>query len=200
MRPLPILATVVALLAAGATVMVEFWPSPGRDGQSRVPIGGPFTLQDHTGATRREAEFKGKLRLVFFGYTHCPDICPASLQTVSWTLEKLGDDAKKVAGIFITVDPARDTPKRLAVYRQSFDPRLVLLTGDDASINKVKKAYRVIGVAEKNKLGSDGKPVENYVVNHTTLVYLFDRDGAYLAHFPHNAKPADLVKEIRKRL
>lgn len=204
MRSLPIIAAVVAVVAVAAVAAVEFWPpstsQPAARTKAPVPIGGPFVLTDHTGTVRRSAEFKGKLRVVFFGYTNCPDICPASLQTMSWALEKLGDDTKQVAAIFITVDPARDTQQRLAAYHQSFDPRLIMLTGSEADIAQVKKDYRVVGIAEKDKPGPDGKPVENYIVNHSTLIYLFDRDGAYLTHFPHNAKPEELVAEIRKHI
>lgn len=200
MRVFRIIAIAVALAALAAIVVVEFRPFSPDASRGRVPIGGPFTLIDQTGATRRAAEFKGKLRLVFFGYTNCPDICPASLQTVSWALEKLGADAKQVVALFITVDPERDTQARLAVYHRSFDPRLIMLTGNDAAIARVKKAFRVVGVANRDARGPDGKPVENYPVNHTTLIYLLDRDGNYLSHFPHNAKPEEIVAEIRKHL
>ena len=109
--------------------------------EGREPIGGPFDLTDHSGRRRTDAEFRGKLLLIYFGYTHCPDVCPTELQAMSLALDTLGTTGEAVQPLFITVDPARDTPSRLADYVSSFHQRLVALTGGDSAIRKVALAY-----------------------------------------------------------
>ena len=107
------------------------------------PIGGPFELVDHTGARRTDADYHGKLALIYFGYTYCPDVCPTDLQAVAATLDLLGDDGHAVQPLFITIDPARDTPEHLAGYVPLFHPRLVGLTGEADAIRRAARAYKV---------------------------------------------------------
>jgi cytochrome oxidase Cu insertion factor (SCO1/SenC/PrrC family) len=158
-----------------------------------VAIGGPFTLVDQTGATRRDAEFRGKLMLVYFGYTYCPDICPTELATMSEALERLGDKAAGVQPLFITVDPARDTPEQLRLYGESFDPRFLMLTGSEVEIAEVARAYKVYYRITRK---SDGE----IQVDHSSFVYLMGRDGRYLAHFASGTSPEAMAAAIAGRL
>jgi protein SCO1 len=138
-------------------------------------IGGPFALTDHTGKRVTDADFRGRYMLVFFGFTYCPDVCPSTLQVVSQALDKLGPKAERFAPILITVDPERDTPEQLALYVQSFHPRLVGLTGTPAEIDAVLKAYRVRGVRKR----VDPKSAAGYTIDHPAQIYVMDPEGRY---------------------
>jgi protein SCO1/2 len=154
-------------------------------------IGGPFSLVDQNGKAITDQDMKGKPFLVFFGYTHCPDICPATLFEVSEVLRALGKDADKTGALFITVDPERDTPAMIKDYLSSFDPHLVGATGDAKAVEAAEKAYRVYA---KKVPGEKG----DYSVDHTALVYLMDRQGRFVAPFKLNRKPEESAAELRK--
>jgi protein SCO1 len=139
-------------------------------------IGGPFNLEDQNGKPFTDQDMKGKPYLVFFGYTHCPDICPTTLTEMSALLEKLGPAANHVGAVFITVDPERDTAAELKDYMSSFDPHLRGLTGTQQAIDVAIKDYRVY--AKKVPL-KDG----DYSMDHTAIVYLMDKDGHFVAPF-----------------
>ncbi len=159
----------------------------------RFGIGGPFTLVDQNGATVTAADFKGEPTLVFFGYTHCPDVCPTTLDSLSQTLKALGPD-RKAAALFITLDPSRDTPAVMKDYLSSFDPRIVGLTGSQSAIDDVAHAYRVY--AKKVPTG-DGE----YSVDHTGVVYLMDKNGAFVESFnPDLEKPVEAAATLSKYL
>jgi protein SCO1/2 len=160
----------------------------------REPVGGPFWLIDHTGKPRTDADFRGKLLLIYFGFTYCPDICPADLQNIGLALDKLGPAAEAVQPLFITVDPERDTPAHLADYATMFHPRLIGLTGDAASIRKTADAYKVYYAKVPSEKGDD------YTVDHTAFIYLMDRDGTYLGFFPPGTTPERIAESIRPRL
>jgi len=160
----------------------------------REAVGGPFALIDHTGKPRTDADFRGKLLLAYFGFTYCPDICPADLQNIGLALDMLGPAAETVQPLFITVDPERDTPAHLADYVTMFHPRLIGLTGDAASIRKTADAYKVYYAKVSNEKGND------YTVDHTAFIYLMDRDGAYLGFFPPGTAPERIAESIRPRL
>jgi protein SCO1/2 len=146
-------------------------------------IGGPFTLTDQDGRTVRWSDFKGRYRLVYFGYTYCPDVCPLDLSKIVAGLKLLekSDPAKaaKLQPIFITVDPERDTPKALKTYVSAFHPRLIGLTGPTDIIEQVKKEFVVVA----SKTG-DAKSSKDYFVSHTRTPYLFDPDGHPIALVP----------------
>jgi protein SCO1/2 len=140
-RIILILSTFVVGLAVafGAITLIA-----GRAGQPQAAsVGGPFRLLDGNGKTVTEQDLKGKPFLVFFGFTHCPEVCPTTLFEISEVFRKLGADADKTAGLFITVDPERDTPALMKDYLASFDPHLRGLTGDRTAIDPVLKEYRV---------------------------------------------------------
>ena len=162
--------------------------------ENRGPIGGPFDLIDHGGRRRTDADFRGKLVLIYFGYTHCPDVCPTELQALSLALDMLGTAGDAVQPIFITVDPARDTPAHLADYVTAFHPRLVALTGDDSAIRKVALAYKVYFARSGAARGGD------YAVDHTGFIYLVGKDGRYLGFLPPASPPEEIVGAVRRQL
>lgn len=157
-------------------------------------IGGPFTLKNQNGKVVKDADFRGKLMLVFFGFTHCPDICPTDLAVLGQVMKELGKDADKVAPIFVTIDPERDTVAVMKEYMSNFDPRIQGLTGTREQVNNATKSYRVYA----NKVNSpDGK---DYTMDHSAFLYLMGKDGKYITHFAHNPKPSEVVAEIEKAL
>ncbi len=160
----------------------------------RAPVGGPFELTDQTGHRRTDADFRGKLVVLYFGYTYCPDVCPTELQSISLALEKLGAAAEAVQPLFITVDPERDTPARLAEFVSSFHPRLIGLTGSVADIRKTAIEYRTFFV--KNGATASGE----YSVDHTGFIYLVGKDGRYLGFLPPGVAPDEIADAIRTRL
>ena len=162
---------------------------------NREPVGGPFELTDQTGHTRTALDFRGKLMLVYFGFTYCPDICPTDLQAIGLALDKLGSDAERVQPLFITVDPERDTAEHLAQYVPMFHPRLIGLTGNAEAIRKAADAYKVYYAKV-----SLGKAPDDYTVDHTAFIYLMDRNGNYLGFFPPGTSADRMVEIIRPRL
>lgn len=162
---------------------------------NREPIGGAFTLTDQTGRTRTDADFRGQLMLVYFGFTYCPDICPTDLQAISLAMDQLGADAAKVQPLFITLDPERDTAQHLAQYVPLFHPRLLGLTGSMSDVAKAADAYRVY----YRRVKTGDKP-DDYTVDHTAFIYLVDRDGRYLGFFPPGTDAPRLVEMIKPHL
>jgi protein SCO1/2 len=160
----------------------------------RAPVGGPFELTDQTGHRRTDMDFRGKLVVLYFGYTYCPDVCPTELQSISLAVDELGVAAESVQPLFITVDPERDTPARLADFVSSFHPRLIGLTGSLADIRKTAIAYRTFFV--KNNASTPG----DYSVDHTGFIYLVGKDGRYLGFLPPGSTPDAIADAIRARL
>lgn len=159
-----------------------------------VSIGGPFELIDEKGHLVTDADYHGRWMLVFFGYTNCPDECPLTLQKMAITLQNLGSLAERVAPLFVTVDPKRDTPERLTSYLENFDTRIVGLTGSDEQIAAVAKAYRVYyDPGQNEQSGAD-------LVSHSTFLYLMDPSGKLNALFSQNVTPDKLVAALRTRL
>ena len=197
------LVAVLALFVAGLFAWQYGWLSPaGRSGGASgvASIGGPFTLTDHTGATRTDGDFRGKLMLIYFGYTWCPDVCPTAVQVMSVAINMLGEQGEEVVPILITVDPARDTPAHLAEYVKNFHPRLVGLTGSPEAVRETAKAYRVY--YRKADVNADGAKTEgdDYLMDHSSVVYLMDRDGRYLTHFTHQSQSEEMAARIREYL
>jgi protein SCO1/2 len=155
-------------------------------------IGGPFRLTDQNGGTVTEQDFKGRPFLVFFGFTHCPEVCPTTLFEVSEILRKLGPDAERVGVLFVTIDPERDTPAALKDYLSSFDPHMLGLTGEPDAIAAVAKAYRVY----YKKV-----PLENdYTMDHTAIVYLMDKEGRFVSPFSLKRTTGAAAADLRRYL
>jgi protein SCO1/2 len=158
-----------------------------------VAIGGPFQLIDQDGRTVTEQALLGRPSLVFFGYTHCPDVCPATMYDISQIMQALGPDADRARAVFITVDPERDTQPVLKDYMSSFDPHITGLTGDLDAITAVAKEYRVYF----RKVATEG---DDYGMDHTAITYLMDKDGRFVAPFNVKRSTADAAAELRKYL
>jgi len=158
-----------------------------------VDIGGPFTLIDQFGKTRREAEFHGKLMLIYFGYTQCQELCSTELQTMSATLDLMGERQKEVQPLFITVDPLQDTPEALKAFIANFTPRLLALSGTEAQIDVAEKAYHIYTAKVQRSDGSRA-------IDHSSFIYLMGRDGKYLAHFGMSETPEGIARAIAKFL
>lgn len=189
-----ILLVIAAFLAGLATFLAVFFYATGHIGQNgpgASAIGGPFKLTDQNSKPITDRDLQGKPFLIFFGYTHCPDVCPTTLFDVSEILRALGSDADRVNALFVTVDPERDTPAVIKDYLSSFDPHLRGASGDRAAIDAVEKAYRVY--AKKVPTGEG-----EYSMDHTALVYLMDKQGRFVAPFKVKRKPEEAAAELRR--
>jgi protein SCO1 len=189
-RILPILGAFVGGLAICFAVVFAV---SGQFAARGVEIGGPFRLTDQDGKSVSEQDLKGKPFLVFFGYTHCPDVCPTTLFDMSEVLRNLGPDASKVGAAFITVDPDRDTAPVMKDYLSSFDPHLLGLTGDAAAIQAVTKEYRVY----YKKVPQEGG---DYTMDHSAIVYLMDKNGHFVAPFNLKRTAQEAAADLRKYL
>ena len=181
----------------GAAVLVlnQGGQGPAVQTSGKALIGGPFTLVDQTGKTVTDQDFRGRYMLVFFGFTHCPDICPAELQVMSAALDALGPKADSVVPIFITLDPERDTQAAMAAYVKNFGPRFVGLTGSSEQIAAAAKAYRVAySKFQQDKTSSD------YIIDHSALVYLMGKDGEYITHFGFGTSASQMTDTLRRYL
>jgi len=156
-------------------------------------IGGPFRLTDQNGKPITDVDMRGRPFLVFFGYTHCPDVCPTTLFDVSEVLRALGKDADRTGALFITVDPERDTPAVMKDYLSSFDPHLRGATGDRQAIDAAEKAYRVYA----KKVPTTAS---DYTMDHTALVYLMDKQGRFVAPFSLKRRTEEAAAELRRYL
>ena len=180
-------AGVAQARSAAETMDILMW--------NREPVGGPFELIDQTGKPRSDRDFRGRLMLVYFGFTYCPDVCPTDLMAIGQALEQLGPDADALQPVFITLDPERDTAGHLAEYVPMFHPRLLGLTGSLEAIGAAAEAYKVYFA--KVPIGKDAG---DYTVDHTSFIYLMDRDGKYLGFFPPGTSAERMVEVIRPRL
>jgi protein SCO1/2 len=159
----------------------------------RGAVGGPFTLTDHTGRKRSDSEFRGRLMVVYFGYTYCPDVCPADLMAITQALDALGPAAGGIQPVFITVDPERDT-KVLADYVAAFHPSLVGFTGSPEEIRKVANAYKAFYAKVRDERSGE------YSIDHAGAIYVMGRDGEYLGFMPPQTSPDRLTEVLRKHL
>ena len=166
-----------------------YFSSSGMTGPSA--IGGPFALVDQNGKPITDQDLEGRPSLVFFGYTHCPDVCPTTLFEMSEVLHALGPDADRTVALFVSVDPDRDTPAVMKDYLSSFDPHLRGATGSDAAVTAAEKAYRVYAKKVPTEHG-------DYSMDHTALVYLMDKQGRFVAPFNLNRKPDAAAADLRK--
>jgi protein SCO1 len=188
-----VLVVTSAFLAGLVIFLGVFLYATGQFGAAPGPsaIGGPFNLIDQNGKPVTDQDLKGRPALVFFGYTHCPDVCPTTLFDVSEMLRALGPDAGRASALFITVDPERDTAPVIKDYLSSFDPHLRGATGEPKAVDAAEKAYRVYA---KKVPGENG----DYSMDHTALVYLMDKQGRFVAPFSLKRRPEDAAAELRK--
>lgn len=186
----------LSVLAVAAAILVAYFAFPAVFERPRVivsgiaDVGGPFTLTAHTGERISDDAFRGQFMLVAFGFTHCPDVCPAELQVMTAALESMGPAAERVQPLFITIDPERDTADHLADYMAHFHPRLIGLTGSPDEIANVAKAYHVW--YEKVQQGD----ASDYVMDHTSITYLMGPDGEFVQHFSFGTSAETLAKAL----
>lgn len=160
-------------------------------------FGGPFELLDHTGRTRRDTDFRGRHMLIYFGYTFCPDICPTDLSIMTQALMQLPEPAQaQIQPLFVTVDPGRDRPELLAEYVANFHPRLIGLTGSEAQVAAISKSYRV----HRRKVLPSGDDPEDYLVSHSSLMFLMGPDGGFLTMYPHDSDPDFIAHSIETQM
>ncbi len=200
MTPRVILITVIGLLAGAAAGLTFITRQPAgvapkSTSTGQALIGGPFSLTTMTGEAVTEKTYVGRPMLVYFGFTNCPDICPAGLQIISAALDLLGGKAAGVTPLFITLDPERDTQAKLSAYMKSFHPQLIGLTGSPDETARAAKAYRVY--AKKVPIGT--APTD-YSVDHSGFMYLMDASGKYVTHFPHNTSAEKLSSALTAAL
>ena len=188
-----LIAVLAAFLAGAAALVAVVLVVLPRETVKPSAVGGPFHLTDQTGRAVTEADFKGKAFLVFFGFTHCPDICPTTLFEISEVLNRLGPDAEQVAALFISVDPERDTPAKLKDYLADFHPRIFGLTGTPAQIEAVVKEYRVY--AKKVPLAGG-----DYTMDHSAVVYLMDKQGRFIAPFNVKRSAEQAAADLKRQL
>jgi len=193
----PPVLLIASLFGSGLAMAAEQPPSAAQMMDDlmygRGPVGGPFTLTDQNGQTRSDGEFRGKLMVVYFGYTYCPDICPADLMAITQALDALGPAAADVQPLFITIDPERDTAL-LARYVSAFHQSLIGLTGSPEEIRKVANAYKAYYAKVPDPRGGD------YVIDHMGAIYLIGRNGEYLGFMPPQTSPDRLARILREHL
>lgn len=199
-------ALLAALLVAGVLVWLQPRPAatitqsgaPLAPGLVRLPagteLGGPFQLVDHHGRSVTDATYAGKFMLLFFGFTHCPDVCPTELGAMATALDDLGPLAERVQPLLVSIDPARDKPAALKEYVAAFHPRIVGLTGSDEQVAAAAKAYRVYYA--KGPVAADG----NYNMDHSAFAYLMGPDGKLRSVFRAGASPDVIAGEIKTQL
>ena len=185
-------AFVAGLVLFSSVVFIVTGKSPAPIAMPSA-VGGPFALVDQNSKPITDKDMSGHPFLVFFGFTHCPDVCPTTLFDVSEILRALGSDAKDVRALFITVDPERDTPAVLKDYLSSFDPRVIGATGDNEAIAAVVKTYRVYA----KKVPTDGG---GYTMDHTAIVYLMGKDGRFVTPFNMKRRPNEAAEDLKRYL
>src|SRR5437763_1636152 len=191
---IPWLLAAACVAGGGLWNMAERLEAPGAvTTHGTAEVGGPFRLVDQHGRTRTDAEFRGRWMLVYFGYTNCPDVCPTTLALMSDVLKQLGGRASRLAPLFITLDPAHDTPHLLKLYLDSFDPRFIGLTGTEAQTAAVAKEYRVYRVKRPLKDGG-------YSLDHSSVICLMGTDGKFAAAYDNSQMADQIAADLRKRL
>ena len=183
------LAFFISLLSISGLLLAE------NNSVEKVEIGGDFTLTDHHGNKFELQSLRGKLVLVFFGYTYCPDICPTELSSIAYVLRSLKEDAKNVKALFISIDPERDTPEKLKQYVPYYSPQLIGLTGTLAEVNKVADAYHV-----QRKIHPHDKSNKNYLVDHSANLFVIGTDGKIIHIVPFGLSVEHIQQVVREEI
>jgi cytochrome oxidase Cu insertion factor (SCO1/SenC/PrrC family) len=184
----------IALAIAAAAFYFSFGGS-GPMTSGTALVGGPFSLVDQDGRRVTEKDFLGKYMLVFFGFTYCPDVCPTELQVMSAALDELGTAGNDIQPVFVSIDPERDTPVVVKQYVQNFHPRLMGLTGSAEEIATIARAYRVY-----YKKATSSATSGDYELDHSTTIYLMDREGRFRKHFGYTTDAKGLAQDLREAI
>jgi protein SCO1/2 len=183
----------VLLLATAGGWLVTDGPLGDRrvaSGPASLPIGGPFALTDHRGRAVTEADFRGKPAAIFFGFTHCPDVCPTTLGEMTGFIEKLGPAADRIHWLFVSVDAGRDTPEAMAAYLEAFDPRILGLSGTEAQIEQVARSFRVY----YRRVALEGG---GYTMDHSASIFLLDAAGRFAGTVDYKESEAVALEKLR---
>ena len=189
----------VLVLMLGAVIAVTLMPASTQTKLEATTaglegLGGAWSLTDYNGKAVTDKDFSGTYRLMFFGFTYCPDICPTELKRLTLVLEGLGEDATAITPLFVTIDPERDTPAALKEYLGRFDPRFIGLTGSVAQIEHMEKIFKVYSAKAQDPEHTD------YTVNHSALVYLIGPDDKVLHLFHSGETPAEMIALIHQAM
>ena len=193
MRPHQAVLIAATAITIAATAAFILYSDRGSQGNGIAAIGGPFTLSDQSGRSLTEQDLKGSHSLIYFGYTFCPDVCPTGLQVMSNAMDQLRTETQqKITPVFITIDPDRDMADQLKSYLGNFHPRIIGLTGTKGQIAQVARAYRVYYAKAKESRGK-----RDYLMDHSSIIFLMDREGNYISHFTHATAAEDLAEKLR---
>lgn len=196
-----LLTLVMVVTLLGGVALVDYFVQLGRSEGAVAPgteadIGASFSLIDQSGKPVTNADFGDKYKLIFFGFTHCPDVCPTTLSRMSRALEQLGPLVDQLYPLFITVDPERDTPDQLSEYAKSFNPGIIYLTGSNEEIASVLKAWK----ATRAKVASRNGEEDAYSMNHSSVLYLMTPDNRLAASYNWETPPEQMVASIKTAL
>ena len=186
-----VVVTALLVMAAGALWLIGPATGPARI----ASIGGPFRLTEGDGRLVTDQDFRGKILLIYFGYTGCRDVCPTTLTGMAAALDALGDKARDVQPLFITLDPRRDTPAVVRRYAGSFTPKLIGLTGTSREIRRVEREYQITSVTDP-----DDTAGLDYAVDHSSVIYLIGRNGQFVAPIRADDRPAEMARSISRHL
>lgn len=190
------LVAILVLLGGAATYIFVNKPQAYNQITTASLIGGDFTLLDHDGKTVTQADYSGKKKLVFFGFTNCPAVCPTELFNIAAALDEMGaQKAKNLQVLFISIDPEYDTPERMKDYVGAFHDDFIGLTGSVEQVSKAAKAYRIYYA----KIPEEDSEI-GYTMDHSAYTYLMDENNQYLTHLPPNSEITDMVKTINEYL
>ena len=181
----------IILVILGLCVTVPYLATPLPPMAMQAAVGGPFELEDGSGHVVTDRSWPGKFLLIYFGYTHCPSVCPTTLANVAGALDTIGTSADRLQPLFITIDPARDTPAVVGQYAAMFSPRIAGLTGTSSQIAQAAKAYDIYYAPHR-----DSPTGNDYSMDHTSVVYLMAPDGRIAATIDANRKPAQMAASI----
>ncbi len=195
LRPSQIFGIVILLLAAALGGYALLSSRTVSTGSGVALVGGPFTMVNHKGITVTDKDFRGKPMLLFFGFTFCPDICPTELQVMTAAIADLGEAGKDIQPILVSIDPARDTPEVLANYVSNFGDNVVGLTGSADQVAAMAQAYRVFFAKQENP-----KDPANYLMDHSSIIYLMGADGKFLKHFSYTTDSKALATGLKTAL
>lgn len=183
-----VLAGIVVLMAAAIGLISYQWYSRGN---AQAAFGAPFALVDHNGEPITDAAFKGSPSAVFFGFTHCPEVCPTTLFEMEGWLEELGDEGEPINAFFVTVDPERDTPEAMKTYISNFSDRITGITGEPEEVMEMVSAFRIYA----RKVETEGG---DYTMDHTASIMLLDRDGAFFGTIAYQENPETAIAKLRR--
>jgi cytochrome oxidase Cu insertion factor (SCO1/SenC/PrrC family) len=185
------------LIAAAGLATYALMQSPQRVAQvtGTADVGGAFSMVSHTGAAVTDKAFLGRPTLLFFGFTFCPDVCPTELQVITAALDQLGEKGKDIQPLFVSIDPARDTPQVMADYVGNFGPRWTGLTGTAEQVAGIARAYKVYFARQENT----SSPAD-YLMDHSSIIYLMGADGRFLRHFSYTTDAKSLADGIAQAL